>query len=124
MNSRNSVHRIQQRQLAERQRYLSELEALQSKLRDDVELLQAQIATAGDDRALPTDRQPDPLFSRTLLERRDKLFHSIGEIDTQIEEARKALAAAQQEARLVEGGLSHRGLNFEDRLTRRARRSM
>ena len=124
MNSRDSFHRTQQWQLAERQRYLTELESLGDKLRVDVEHLRVEIEQAGGEDALPTNKQLDPLFIRPLVDRRDKLLRSIGEIDTQITEARAALASAQQEARLVEGALVHRGLKFEERLTRRARRSM
>jgi flagellar FliJ protein len=122
MNSRSSVHRVQQWQLAERQRYLSELEALGDRLRADVERLHEEIDQAGG--AVPANRRLDPLFIRPLLDRRDKLLGSIAEIDSQIAEARDAVTTAQQEARLVEGSLVHRGLRFEERLTRRARRSI
>jgi len=124
MNSRSSLHRTQQWQLAERQRYLSELQSLGERLRADVERLRAEIDEAGGDRALPTNGGFDPLFIRPLIERRDKLLRSIGEIDAQIDEARAAVTSAQREAKLVEGALVHRGLRFEERLTRRARRSM
>jgi flagellar protein FliJ len=124
MNSRNNLHRTQQWQLAERQRYLADLEALGEKLRADVERLREEISQAGGEAAVPTNAQLDPLFIRPLIERREKLLRSIGEIDTQIEEARAALLNAQQEARLIEGGMVHRGFRFEDRLTRRTRRSM
>jgi flagellar protein FliJ len=123
MNSRNSAQRAQQWQLAERQRYLSELEGLGERLRADVERLRAEIDEAGGD-AVSSSRQIDPLFVRPLIDRRDRLLRSIGEIDAQIEEAREALASAQQEARLVEGAVVHRGFKFEERLTRRARRSL
>jgi flagellar protein FliJ len=124
MNSRNNFHRTQQWQLAERQRYLADLEALGEKLRADVERLREEIDQAGGDRAVPTNARLDPLFIRPLIDRREKLLRSIGEIDAQIDEARGALLSAQQEARLVEGGMVHRGFKFEDRLTRRSRRSM
>jgi chromosome segregation ATPase len=124
MNSRSGVHRTQQWQLAERQRYLSDLEALSDRLRADIETLRAEIEDAGGDAAAPTHSRLDPFLIRPLLERRDKLMRSIGEIEVQIDEARAALASAQQEARLVEGALVHRGLKFEDRLTRRTRRLM
>jgi len=124
MNSRNSFHRTQQWQLAERQRYLTELESLGDRLRVDVESLRGEIEQAGGADALPTKSRLDPLFIRPLVDRRDKLLASIADIDTQIAEARAAVMTAQQEAKLVEGALVHRGLKFEERLTRRARRSM
>ena len=43
MNSRNDIHRTQQWQLAERQRYLSELEALGERVRADVGRLREEI---------------------------------------------------------------------------------
>jgi flagellar protein FliJ len=124
MNSRNSFRRTQQWQLAERQRYLSELESLGEKLRADIERLNAEIELAGGAEAVPTNSQLDPLFIRPLLDRREKLQRSVSEADEQIVEARAAVAAAQQETKLIEGALAHRGLKFEDRLTRRARRSI
>jgi flagellar protein FliJ len=123
MNSRNSLYRAQQWQLAERQRHLTELEALGEKLRADVERLRAEIDEAGGD-AVPSNRQLDPLFLRPLIDRRERLLRSIGEVEVQVGEAREALTTAQQEARLVEGAVVHRGFKFEERLTRRARRSM
>ena len=123
MNSRNNFHRMQQWQLSERQRYLSELEALRVKLSADVARLRGEIEEAGGDAAAPTNARLDPLFIRPLVDRRDKLLRSINEIDTQIVEAREAVTNALQEAKLVEGALTHRGLKFEERLTRRARRS-
>ncbi|HVH82639.1 MAG TPA: hypothetical protein VM782_24825 [Stellaceae bacterium] len=124
MNSRNSVHRNQQWQLAERQRYLTELESLGEKLRADAERLDEEIAQLGGVASLPTKGRLDPFFIRPLVDRREKLTRSIGEVDAQIVDARAALATAQQEAKLVEGAIVLRGLRFEDRLTRRARRSM
>lgn len=124
MNSRHSLHRAQQWHLAERQRYLSELESLAEKLRADAARLSAEIAFAGGDRAIATSADADRLFVRPLVNRHEKLIRSIAEIDAQIVEARAAVMTAQQEARLVEGGLVQRGLKFEERLTRRARRSI
>jgi hypothetical protein len=124
MNSRSSLHRTQQWQLAERQRYLGELQSLRDRLLADVERLREEIDQNGGEDSLSSNPRLDPLFIRPLIDRRDKLLRSIGELDTQIVEARDALANAQQEARLVEGALAHRGLRFEERLTRRTRRSL
>jgi hypothetical protein len=124
MNSRSNFHRVQQWQLGERQRYLSELEALGERLRADVDRLREEIDQAGGDDAVPTNRRLDPLFIRPLIDRRDKLLRSIAEVDAQIVEARAAVTTAQQEVKLVEGSLVHRSLRFEERLTRRARRSI
>ena len=122
MNGRSNNVRLQHWQLAERQRYLTDLEALSVRLRADVERLSEEIDQAGG--AVPSNSRIDPLFLRPLLDRREKLLRSIGEVDQQIAEAREAVAATQQEIKLVEGTLVHRGLKFEDRLTRRARRSL
>jgi len=124
MNSRNRVHRTQQWQLAERQRYLIELESLGGKLRADIDRLNQEIEQAGGVGAAPVSSRLDPLFLRPLIDRRDKLQRSIDEVDAQIIEARAAVATAQQEAKLVEGALALRGVKFEERLTRRARRSI
>jgi len=124
MNSRSSLRRTQQWQLAEQQRYLSELEALGEKLRADIARLNEQIGEAGGDNAAVPDRELVLLFIRPLIARREKLQRSIGEIDAQIVDARAALAKTQQEARLVGGPLADRGFRFEERMTRRTRRSM
>jgi hypothetical protein len=126
MNGRQNFFglRLQHWQLAERQRYLAELESLGARVRADVERLRDEIDQAGGADAVLTNSRIDPLFIRPLLERRDKLLRSIAEIDAQIVEARAALMSAQQEVKLFEGTLVHRSLKFEDRLTRRARRSV
>ena len=124
MNSHRNFHRSQQWQLAERQRYLSELEALGARVRTDVERLRGEIEEAGGAEALPSNRRLDPLFIRPLVDRQEKLMRSVAEIDAQIIEARAAVETAQQEVRLVEGAMVNRGLRFEERLTRRARRSI
>jgi len=124
MNSRYSFHRAQQWQLAERQRYLNELESLAERLRVDAERLSGEIDFASAGHAVTTNAGADPMFLRPLLDRHEKLVRSIAEIDAQIVEAQDAVLTAQQETRLVEGGIAQRGLQFEERLTRRARRSI
>ena len=124
MSGRSNLHRTQHWQLAERQRYLRELESLGERLAADVERLREEIDQAGGAVAVPTNSRIDPLFIRPLLDRRDKLLRSIAEVDAQLVEARAAVAASQQEVKLVEGTLAQRGLKFEERLTRRSRRSV
>jgi flagellar FliJ protein len=124
MSSRQSAHRTQQWQLAERQRYLAELQSLGDRLRADVDRLRDEIVQSGGADAVPTNPRLDPLFVRPLLERREKLTRSIAEIDAQIVEAQAAVTTAQQEAALLGGALLQRGVKFEDRLTRRFRRSI
>jgi hypothetical protein len=124
MNARSNSFRLQHWQFAERQRYLSDLESLGARVRADFEALREEIDHAGGADAAPVKARIDPLFMRPLLERHDRLLRSIAEIDTQIVEARAALAAAEQDVKLIEGTMVHRGLKFEERLTRRARRSV
>jgi flagellar FliJ protein len=124
MNGRQNFFRLQHWQLAERQRYLTELESLGARLRADVERLRDEIDEAGGADAVPANSRIDPLFIRPLLDRRDKLLRSIAEVEAQIAEAHAAVASAQQEVKLFEGTLVHRNLKFEERLTRRARRSV
>lgn len=124
MNSRSNFHRTQQWQLGERQRYLAELEALGERLRADVERLSMEIEEAGGIDAIPSNPRLDWQFIRPLVDRHEKLLRSVAEVDAQIVEARAAVASAQQEMKLHEGVLVHRGLRFEERLTRRARRSL
>jgi flagellar protein FliJ len=124
MNGHSNRYRLHHWQLAERQRYLKELESLGERLRADVERLGEEIDEAGGAGAVPANGRIDPLFVRPLLDRRDKLLGSIAEVDAQTVDARAAVAASHQEVKLVEGTMAQRGLNFEERLTRRARRSV
>ncbi len=124
MSSRDSLHRTQQWQLAERQRYLTELESLGDKLRVDVDRLREEIDQTGGVKAVPTNPRLAPLFVRPLVERSEKLLRSVAEIDAQIAEARSAVMVAQHEAKLVEGVLLHRGVKSEKRIARRSRRSV
>src|ERR1700721_4446109 len=105
MSSRQSAHRPQQWQLAERQRYLAELQSLGDRLRADADRLRDEIEQLGGAGAVPTNPRLDPLFVRPLLERREKLMRSIAEIDAQIVEAQAAVTAATEEAALLGGGL-------------------
>lgn len=123
MNGRNSSHRVQHWQLAERQRYLAELESLGARLVADVERLRDEIDQAGG-ADVTSESGFDLVFIRPLLDRRDKLLRSISEVDAQLVDARAALVTAQQEVRLIEGSVIQRGLKFEDRMTRRSRRSV
>jgi flagellar FliJ protein len=118
MSARDHLHRLQVWQLAERRRYLADLESLAARLRADVERLRDEIGAADGDAGRV------PIFARPLVDRRDKLLGSIAEVDAQTVDARAAVAASQQEVKLVEGTMAQRGLNFEERLTRRARRSV
>src|ERR1700722_9233222 len=118
MSSRQNLRHAQQWQLAERQRYLAELQSLGDRLRADTDRLRDEIEQLGGADAVPTNPRLDPLFVRPLLERREKLMRSIAEIDAQILEAQAAVTAAQQEAALLGGALLHRGVKFEDRVTR------
>ena len=124
MNSRNTFHRAQQWRLAERQRHLAELESLGERLRADVDRLRDEIGQVGGADMVPTNPQLDPFFIRPLIERRDKLLVSIAEVEAQIIDARAAVVTAQQEMKLVEGAMVNRALKFEERMTRRARRSL
>jgi chromosome segregation ATPase len=122
MQGRHNQFRLQHWQLAERQRYLADLESLIARLRADVESLDQQIESAGqsdqsDDMNPLTLAWLDPLH-----ERRDKLTRTIAEVDEQLVAARGAVASAQQEVRLVEGSAAYRGFTFEDRRHRRSRR--
>jgi flagellar FliJ protein len=119
MSARDNLHRLQVWQLAERRRYLADLESLAARLRADVERLRDEIGPDGGD-AEPVR----PLFTRPLLDRRDKLLRSIAEIGTQIVEAREAVATAEQEVKLRGGALMHQASKGAALTVRRTRRAM
>lgn len=121
MNARQNFYHQQQWQLAERQRYLAELESLAERLRADTERMKDEIDQAG---VTDETTRIHSVFVRPLIDRRDKLRRSVAEIDAQIADARAAVAAAQQEMKLFEGPLAQRGFTFDDRRpSRRAPRT-
>ena len=121
MNGRHNTFRMQHWQLAERQRYLADLESLAARLRIDVDELTREIGrSSGSGEDLPNEVRA--LFVGPLIERREKLARTIAEVDAQLEEARAVVATAQQEVRLFEGSVAYRGFTFEDRRVRRSRR--
>ncbi len=123
MNGRQNLYRLQHWMLAERQRYLADLEALASRLRTDVENLAGEIDEAGSSNASVELKAVYSMAVGPLVERRDKLVRTIAEIEEQIVEARDAVAVSQQEVKIFEAANAHRGFSFEDRRVRRTRRS-
>jgi hypothetical protein len=122
MTGRQNVYRLQHWLLAERQRYLDDLEALAARLRADVDNLAREIAEAGSSKASAELKAIYPMAVGPLVERRDKLVGTIAEIDVQIAEAREAVATSQQEVKVFEASAAYRGFSFEDRRIRRTRR--
>ena len=119
MNARQNFRRQQHWQLAERQRFLSELESLAERLRADAARLSGSIAGAGAG-ASAIRPQVQGVLLRPLIDRHEKLERSIVEIDAQIVEAREAVAAAQQEMKALGGPLAQR--SFDPGKRRPARR--
>jgi flagellar FliJ protein len=123
MNGRQNLYRLQHWLLAERRRYVSDLEALAARLRADVENLNREIDEGGGSKASAELKAVYPIFVGPLIERRDKLAGTIAEIDAQIVEAHEAVATSQQELKVFEGTNGGRSFTFEDRRVRRTRRT-
>jgi F0F1-type ATP synthase membrane subunit b/b' len=123
MNGRQNLYRLQYWLLAERQRYLEDLETLAARLRADVENLGREIDEAGSSKTSAELKAVYPMVVGPLVERRDKLVRTIAEIETQIVEARDAVATSQQEVKVFEASGAYRGFAFEDRRVRRTRRT-
>jgi|SRR5579863_6098153 len=123
MNGRQNLYRLQHWLLAERRRYVEDLEALAARLRADVESLDREIDEGGGAKASAELKAVHPMFVGPLIERREKLVRTIAEIDTQIVEAHEAVATSQQELKVFEGANAARGFTFEDRRVRRTRRT-
>jgi hypothetical protein len=100
MSIRENRFRLQQWQLAERQRYLEELESLVTRLRGDEQRLDAEIAAAVPANPLEDRTAVHQLFVRPLIDRRDKLSRSIATLEAQIAETREAVVSARQEVRV------------------------
>jgi hypothetical protein len=123
MNGRQNLYRLQHWLLAERQRYLDDLEELAARLRADVENLALEIDESGSAEASAELKAVYPMFVGPLVERRDKLVGTIAEIEVQIVEAREAVATSQQEVKVFEASGAYRDFAFEDRRVRRTRRT-
>lgn len=112
-------------QLEERQRYLNGLEALALRLRGDVRRLESEAERETQRAGRPLDSGPvgiEPVFLRPLIERRDKLNHSVVELDSQIAEARAFVESARQELKIYELSSTQRDRPPLQPLTRRSRR--
>src|SRR5437764_3106717 len=107
----DTVLRLHRWQLDERRRYLTELESLAERLRADALRLRAD-ADADGGAVSATQR---------LIDRRNKLEHSIAEIEHQIVAARAAAIAAEREMGAHELAAAQR-LTFGSTM-RRARRT-
>ena len=96
-------------ELDERRRFLAGLETLAARLRRDAQRLHWEIEQ--ETGAARIEQKPGvvyPIFVQPLLERRKKLEGSIVGIETQIAEAREAVATAEQEVSLCEAAWTHR----------------
>lgn len=95
--------------LDERRRFLAELESLVQRLRRDAQRLHREIEEeSGAGRLLRQTGAPYPVFVEPLIERGRKLERSIAEIETQILEAREAVAATEQQVRTHEAAQAQR----------------
>jgi len=90
-------------ELDERRRFLAGLESLALRLRRDAQRLQREIEEeSGAGRLLRQTGAPYPVFVEPLIERGRKLERSIAEIESQIAEARAAVAVTEQQVRTHE----------------------
>ena len=112
-----SLLRLHRRECEEQRRYAAELELLAERLRADAGRVRVEIAAA--------ESQPRPDAAQ-LTERCRALERSVAELDAQLDGARTALAAAEQQLQLYERAIADRagGPGLSDRrLARRARQT-
>jgi flagellar protein FliJ len=96
-------------ELDERRRFLAELESLALRLRRDAQRLHREIEEeSGAGRMLRQTGAPYPVFVEPLIERGRKLEGSIAQVESQILEAREAVAATEQQVRLHEATQAQR----------------
>jgi len=109
MSVADNVLRQHRWELDERRRFLAELESLALRLRRDAQRLDREIEEeSGAGRLLRQGGAPYPVFVEPLIERGQKLERSIAEIETQILDARKAVAVTEQQVRLYEATQAQR----------------
>jgi flagellar FliJ protein len=109
MSVADNILRQHRWELDERRRFLAELESLALRLRRDAQRLHREIEEeSGAGRLLRQTGAPYPVFVEPLIERGQKLECSIAEIETQILEAREAVAVTEQQVRLYEATQAQR----------------
>ena len=109
MSVADNILRQHRWELDERRRFLAELESLALRLRRDAQRLHREIEEeSGAGRLLRQTGAPYPVFVEPLIERGRKLERSIAEIESQIIEAREAVAATEQQVRLYEATQAQR----------------
>ena len=109
MSVADNVLRQYRWELDERRRFLAGLESLALRLRRDAQRLHREIEEeSGAGRLLRQTGAPYPVFVEPLIERGRKLERSIAEIETQILEAREAVAVTEQQVRLYEATQAQR----------------
>ena len=109
MSVADNVLRQHRWELDERRRFLAELESLALRLRRDAQRLNREIEEeSGAGRLLRQGGAPYPIFVEPLIERAQKLERSIAEVETQILDARKAVAVTEQQVRFYEAAHAQR----------------
>lgn len=107
-----SIHanllRLQRWQLDDRRRYAVALEALSERLRADLGLLHAAIALEAETLEPPESQGDNRSVAPRLRERRNKLEHSVAELERQITATRAEVAAAEHEIAAYELAAAHR----------------
>jgi flagellar protein FliJ len=103
----SNLLRLHRWQLEERRRYLAELESLAGRLRADTVRLTAD-TNFEPANSLEQDNSGSRVLTRSLVERCNRLEHSIAEIETQIVEARAAVAVAESEVAHYEAAAAPR----------------
>lgn len=117
MSMLENLLRLHRRDCEDRRRYAAELELLADRLRADAMRVRREMEAAGGD---------GPAGPEPLAERCHKLERSVAELDGQVQAARAALAAAEEQLKLYERTVADRagGAALSDRrLARRTRQA-
>lgn len=120
MSTLESLIRLHRFQLDERRRQLADLDQLAAKLRQELERLEIEqkveqtIAAQSFEAA-----QGYGAYARNLIERRQRLTHSLAEVEQQILQAREELAEAFQEVKRYEITADNRARQQRQKLARR-----
>jgi flagellar FliJ protein len=123
MSTLDSLIRLHRWQLDEQRRRVAELEALGTKLRDDLRRLDAEQASEQEFASKsPEASYGYGSYASSLIERRRKLGQSLADTEQRTGTAREALAEAFQEAKRYEIAAAKRVLHqrlTQDRVEQR-----
>lgn len=125
MNGLENLVRLKRWKLDEQRRVLADLEALEEKLRNDLERLEEEIAR--EKNAANTDEEGSrifPFYAANALKRRERLWESLNKVSAETLQARDGLAEAFEEVKRYEQTLENMAQRRKESRGKREQKDM